>query len=82
MKRLYLKPVAGRVCPDPDKGGALLPDKGADVPHTVYWQRRIIAGDAVQAEPEEEEEVASVEPLPVKKGGAKATAAASPGGEQ
>ncbi|TWC57605.1 uncharacterized protein DUF2635 [Pseudomonas sp. SJZ080] len=79
MKRIYLKPVAGRACPDPDKGGALLPDKGADVPHTVYWQRRISAGDAVLAEPED---VPLVETPPVKKGGAKAAAAASAGGEQ
>ncbi|MCI8212583.1 hypothetical protein AUC61_23920 [Pseudomonas sp. S25] len=50
MKRLYLKPVAGRACPDPAQGGALLPDEGADVPHTVYWQRRLDAGDAVKAE--------------------------------
>lgn len=79
MKRLYLKPVDGRACPDPANGGALLPPQGADVPHTVYWQRRLIAGDAVQAEPEK---AAPVEPLPVKKGGAKAAAAASAGGEQ
>lgn len=79
MKRLYLKPVAGRACPDPDKGGALLPDKGADVPSTMYWQRRIIAGDAVLAEPEA---VPLVETPPVKKAGAKAAAAASAGGEQ
>lgn len=79
MKRLYLKPVAGRVCPDPDKGGALLPDKGADVPHTVYWQRRVQVGDAVLVTPEE---VAPVETQPVKKASAKVAAAASAGGEQ
>ncbi|WP_449103336.1 DUF2635 domain-containing protein [Pseudomonas veronii] len=50
MKRLYLKPVDGRACPDPDNGGALLPPEGADVPHTVYWQRRLSAGDAVKAD--------------------------------
>lgn len=51
MKRLFLKPVAGRACPDPDKGGELLPEDGADVPHTAYWQRRLSAGDVVKAEP-------------------------------
>lgn len=50
MKRLYLKPVDGRACPDPANGGALLPTEGADVPHTVYWQRRLNAGDAVEAD--------------------------------
>lgn len=79
MKRLYLKPVAGRACPDPDKGGALLPEKGADVPHTVYWQRRLSAGDAVQAEPEE---VTPVVTPAVKKAGAKSAAVASVGGDQ
>jgi hypothetical protein len=50
VKRLYLKPVDGRACPDPANGGALLPAEGADVPHTVYWQRRLTAGDAVEVD--------------------------------
>lgn len=79
MKRIYLKPVAGRANPDPDKGGVLLPAKGDWVPSTMYWQRRIIAGDAVLAEPED---VPLVETPPVKKAGAKAAVAASAGGEQ
>lgn len=50
MNRLYLKPVAGRACPDPGNGNTLLPEAGAWVTNSVYWQRRIAAGDAVQAE--------------------------------
>lgn len=50
MNRLYLKPVAGRACPDPGNGNALLPEVGAWVTNSVYWQRRINAGDAEKAE--------------------------------
>lgn len=32
-------------------GGELLPEKGADVPLTAYWQRRINDGDALQPDP-------------------------------
>jgi len=67
VKRLFLKPVAGRACPDPDKGGELLPDDGADVPHTIYWQRRLDVGDAVEAKP---------------KAAAKGVPAATAGGDQ
>lgn len=52
MTQIYLKPVAGRDCPDPAKGGALLPEKGDSVPLNAYWQRRINDGDVVKAEPE------------------------------
>lgn len=52
MTRIYLKPMAGRDSPDPDKGGALLPEKGDSVPLNAYWQRRINDGDVVEVEPE------------------------------
>ena len=50
MNRLYLKPLAGRACPDPGNGGELLPEAGDLVMNSVYWQRRIKAGDAELAE--------------------------------
>ena len=34
----------------PEKGGALLPAAGDDVPHNTYWQRRLDAGDALRVE--------------------------------
>lgn len=70
MKRLYLKPGAGRACPDPDKGGELLPEGGDWVTRSVYWQRRITAGDAVESEPEK------------PKAGAKGAPAVTAGGDQ
>ncbi|WP_205884296.1 MULTISPECIES: DUF2635 domain-containing protein [Pseudomonas] len=51
MKRIYLKPAQGRDVPDPEKGGELLPETGAQVPHNAYWQRRINDGDAVESKP-------------------------------
>ncbi|NKF30471.1 DUF2635 domain-containing protein [Pseudomonas sp. BGM005] len=50
MNRLYLKPVAGRACPDPGHGNELLPEAGGWVTNSVYWQRRIKDGDAVLAD--------------------------------
>jgi hypothetical protein len=35
----------------PEKGGELLPDEGAKVPHNAWWQRRLADGDAVVVEP-------------------------------
>ena len=51
MKRIYLKPVPGRAIPDPEKGGELLPEGGAQVPHNAYWQRRLNDCDAVEYKP-------------------------------
>ncbi|NMY73802.1 DUF2635 domain-containing protein [Pseudomonas sp. WS 5071] len=48
---MYLKPAQGRDVPDPEKGGELLPETGAQVPHNAYWQRRINDGDAVESKP-------------------------------
>lgn len=47
MKTMRVKPVAGRACPMPERGGELLPDAGAAVPRDAYWQRRLDDGDAV-----------------------------------
>nr|WP_186347826.1 MULTISPECIES: DUF2635 domain-containing protein [Pseudomonas] len=46
-----MKPAQGRDVPDPEKGGELLPETGAQVPHNAYWQRRINDGDAVESKP-------------------------------
>jgi hypothetical protein len=47
MKLINLKPAPERACPMPEKGGDLLPEAGAMVPHNAYWQRRIDVGDAL-----------------------------------
>lgn len=51
MSLIHLKPGPGRACPMPEKGGELLPDEGAKVPHNAWWQRRLADGDAVVVEP-------------------------------
>jgi Protein of unknown function (DUF2635) len=51
VTQIYLKPAAGRDCPDPAKGGALLPVEGDTVPLNAYWQRRLDDGDVTKAEP-------------------------------
>lgn len=45
---MFIKPVPGRVVPDPDKGG-LLPAEGRDVPESQYWLRRLADGDVAKA---------------------------------
>lgn len=40
---LYLKPKDGSQVRRPD--GTLLPSRGAHVPNTSYWRRRLKAGD-------------------------------------
>ncbi|WP_258594280.1 DUF2635 domain-containing protein [Pseudomonas sp. B21-035] len=50
MNLIHVKPVPGRFCPMPEKGGQLLPEAGDKVPHDAYWQRRINDGDAVRVE--------------------------------
>lgn len=52
MTTIHLRPAPGRACPMPEKGGELLPEKGADVPLTAYWQRRINDGDALPPDSE------------------------------
>lgn len=47
---MFVKPVAGRLVPDPDRGDAL-PPEGRNVEPTQYWQRRIADGDVVEASP-------------------------------
>lgn len=47
---MYLKPVAGRRVPDPDKGG-VLPPEGRNVEPNQYWLRRRADGDVVESNP-------------------------------
>ena len=49
-KILFLKPgKPGMVVRDP-QSRAKLPPEGGRVPNNQYWQRRIIAGDAIQVD--------------------------------
>ncbi len=72
MTQIYLKPVAGRDCPDPAKGGALLPEKGDSVPLNAYWQRRINDGDVIKAEPEKAPKATTKAVKPADNGSAEA----------
>lgn len=45
---LFVKPIAGRAVPDPDRGDTL-PPEGRNVEPSQYWQRRIVDGDVVEA---------------------------------
>lgn len=47
---MYVKPIAGRQVPDPERGG-LLPPEGRAVEPTQYWFRRLQDGDVVEASP-------------------------------
>lgn len=48
MSELKVKPAPGRAVPVPEKGGALLAEKGETVPRNAYWQRRINDGDVLE----------------------------------
>lgn len=50
---MFVKPVDGRLVPDPERGGDL-PSGGRDVPATQYWLKRLADGD-VAAEVTESE---------------------------
>ena len=41
---IKLKPVPGRIVPDPERGD-MLPPEGRSVRPSVFWQRRVIDGD-------------------------------------
>lgn len=43
---MNVAPAPGREVPDPERGG-LLPIKGATVPRTPYWVRRVNDKDVV-----------------------------------
>jgi len=47
---MFIKPVAGRQVPDPDRGD-LLPAEGRNVEPHQYWLRRLDDGDIIEAKP-------------------------------
>ncbi|MGC6386572.1 DUF2635 domain-containing protein [Ewingella sp. S1.OA.A_B6] len=46
---MFLKPTAGRTVRDPVKG-TLLPEEGAEVQKSTFWDRRLRDGDVVNAD--------------------------------
>lgn len=44
---MFLKPVAGRQVPDPDRGDTL-PAEGRNVEPNQYWLRRLDDGDVIE----------------------------------
>lgn len=63
MPSIFLKPKAGRQVPYPDIN-AMLPEAGASVEDSQYWQRRLLDGDVEIAEPPKS--VADPIPAPAK----------------
>ncbi len=47
MIKVFLKPVAGRLVPHPERSG-YLSEQGEEVVINSYWQRRINDGDVVK----------------------------------
>lgn len=43
--RVHVKPAEGRAVRMPERGHALMPPQGCEVPHNVYWARRLAVGD-------------------------------------
>ncbi len=53
-KRIFLKPrMTGAIIRNP-LNGAILPEEGALVPNSNYWLRRIVQGDVIVENREEE----------------------------
>lgn len=50
---MFIKPVAGRKVPDPERGG-FLPESGREVVPHQFWLKRIEDGDVVETMPEAE----------------------------
>jgi hypothetical protein len=47
---MFLKPITGRLVPDPDRGD-LLPEEGREVVDQQYWLRRLSDGDVEEIPP-------------------------------
>lgn len=47
---LHLKPADGCLVLDPDNGFEPLPADGKFVPDNLYWQRRLLFGEALLAD--------------------------------
>lgn len=64
MSKLFVKPaIAGAMVRQPDRDMTPLPQEGAWVADTMFWQRRIMLGDVVEAPPPVEAAPAP-EPVP------------------
>lgn len=61
---MYVKPVPGRIVPDPEMGGYLLPE-GREVAKTQYWMRRVRDGDVVVISPPPAAPAPAPAPTPV-----------------
>lgn len=46
---MFVKPTTGRAVRDPVKG-TLLPEGGAEVPESTFWNRRLRDGDVEKSE--------------------------------
>lgn len=49
--RVHVQPAAGRQVRMPERGHALMPPEGYEVPRNVYWARRIAVGDVQETKP-------------------------------
>ncbi|MFC3336906.1 DUF2635 domain-containing protein [Paracandidimonas soli] len=63
MKTMRVRPVSGRMVPDPDRGD-VLPEGGRVVPKSQWWMRRLGDGDVVEVP----ERAMSQAPVANKKG--------------
>jgi cytoskeletal protein RodZ len=55
---MFVKPEAGRTVRDPVKG-TLLPEEGAEVPESTFWNRRLRDGDVVKTDAAQQTKAAS-----------------------
>ena len=49
--RVHVTPAEGRAVRMPERGHALMPAEGMEVPLNVYWSRRIAVGDVLKTQP-------------------------------
>lgn len=58
---MYLIPAAGRIVPDPDRGGYLPPEGRECAPHQ-YWLRRLQDCDVAEGTPPRAADVKATKP--------------------
>lgn len=51
MDTVYVKPTEGARIRQPERGSEVMPDAGALVPRDTYYERLLIGGDVVEADP-------------------------------
>lgn len=49
--RVHVTPAQGRQVRMPERGHALMPVEGCEVPLNVYWARRLAVGDVQKTKP-------------------------------